>query len=72
MGVEPTSPAWEAGVITVIRRPRAPNYGTVFLETNGADGAPSKRDRMRSGEISPREIVGNAGTDRQPTTLFEG
>ena len=32
MGVEPTSPAWEAGVITVIRRPRARNYGTVSAQ----------------------------------------
>ena len=30
MGVEPTSPAWEAGVMTVIRRPLAYFYYRVL------------------------------------------
>ena len=40
MGVEPTSPAWEAGVITVIRRPpsneRRPSYYSAFAGDEGA------------------------------------
>ena len=45
MGVEPTSLAWEARVITVIRRPRAANYGTVFQDERVPNGAPGKHER---------------------------
>ena len=45
MGVEPTSPAWEAGVMTVIRRPRTANYGTVSLNDRWRTGAPFEHGR---------------------------
>ena len=35
MGVEPTSPAWEAGVMTVIRRPPVPTAQSYYSRSRG-------------------------------------
>jgi hypothetical protein len=50
MGVEPTSPAWEAGVMTVIRRPRQTPWPILY---DFVTGLRSYRDATREEDRCP-------------------